>query len=127
MSSTCTSCKSKVDEWNIECGGCGFTLVMEPDEKIRARYLRGPSLGALFFTQGWTFGARLYIWFLISLIPVAGIVALFACLFFGRRWSWKAGGWSDWSEFQSRMRLLDLIATVWIVGLGIAWLFLRKS
>ena len=80
MKKTCADCKKQVEEWNEKCGGCGFTLVIEPDEKRRARYLRGPSLGALLWTQGWTFGARLYLWFLLSLIPIVGFVALFACL-----------------------------------------------
>lgn len=127
MNTSCQSCKADVDAWNERCGGCGFTLVLEPDEKIRAQYLRGPSLGALFWTQGWTFGSRLYVWFLISLIPVAGFVALFACLLFGRRWSWKYGGWTDWEEFRARMRLLDGIAIVWIAGLTIGWYLLRKN
>jgi len=124
-SKTCTWCKKEVDAWNEKCGGCGFTLVLEPDEKKRARYLRGPALGALLLTQGWTFGARLYIWFLLSLVPVFGIIALFACLLFGRRWSWKYGGWSDWNEFRSRMRLLDAISVLWIVGLIVGYYYLR--
>src|SRR3989338_933173 len=113
----CTSCKKMVDEWNQTCGSCGFQLVLEPDEIARARYLRGPSLGALFFTQGWTFGARLYVWFLLSIIPIVGIVVLFVCLFFGRRWSWKRGGWTSWQEFQIRMRVLDICAISWLVCL----------
>ena len=71
---TCRQCKHLIDDWNKQCGGCGMRLVLEPDEEHRAKYLRGPALGALFFTQGWTFGARLYVWFLFSLIPVVGIV-----------------------------------------------------
>lgn len=112
---TCIECQKFVDDWNERCASCGVHLVMEPDEVLRAKFLRGPSLGALLFTQGWTFGARLYVWFLLSLVPGVGIVTLFACLFFGRRWSWKHGGWSSWSEFQTRMRLLDNIAIVWIL------------
>jgi hypothetical protein len=98
---------------------------MEPDEARRVRYLRGPSLGALLFTQGWAFGARLYVWFLLSLVPVVGIAVLFACLFFGRRWSWKRGGWSSWQEFQTRMRVLDLVALGWIAALAGIYLFTR--
>jgi len=126
-SKKCTSCKKQVEEWNEKCKGCGFTLVLEPDEKKRARYLRGPALGALFWTQGWTFGARLYIWFILSLIPVVGFVALFACLIFGRRWSWKYGGWSNWDEFKSRMRVMDIIGTIWILGLIGVYYFARYT
>ncbi len=114
MQTTCKQCKDQVDIWNKSCGSCGFHLVLEPDEAVRARYLKGPSLGALLFTQGWAFGARMYVWFLVSLIPVFGLIALFACLFFGRRLSWKQGGWSSWQEFQSRMKVMDIIGGVWI-------------
>jgi hypothetical protein len=125
MNATCTSCKREVEEWNERCKSCGFTLELVPDQRRKARYLRGPSLGALLFTQGWAFGARLYAWFLLSLVPVVGIVALFACLFFGRRWSWKYGGWSDWDEFQNRMRLMDMIGVVWVAILAGLYLYAR--
>ncbi len=124
---TCADCKNIVEEWNERCGKCGVHLVFEPDEKRKARYLRGPSFGALLFTQGWTMGARLYLWFLFSLIPVFGLVALFVCLFFGRRWSWKHGGWTSWEEFQSRMRLLDGIGIIWVVLLISIYLWRRYS
>ena len=125
MQQTCTSCKAQIEAWNERCGGCGFTLVLEPDEKRRARFLRGPALGALLFTQGWTFGARVYFWFLISLIPVVGIAALILCVIFGRRWSWKYGGWSDWDEFVRRMRVMDVIGVVWIMILAAIYLSAR--
>jgi len=125
MERTCTSCKKEVEVWNERCGGCGFTLVLEPDEKIQARYLRGPALGALLFTQGWAFGAHLYLWFLLSLVPVLGIVALFACVLFGRRWSWKYGGWSSWEEFQGRMKLMDAISLAWVALLLGIYLYFR--
>lgn len=127
MQTVCRSCQAEVKEWNEHCRGCGFTLVLEPDEKARARFLRGPSLGALLWTQGWTFGARLYVWFLLSLIPVVGLVVLFICLIFGRRLAWASGGWADWEEFRSRMRLLDALAVIWIGGLIASWFWVRKS
>lgn len=123
--STCVNCKKEVEAWNERCGACGFTLVLEPDEKRRVRFLRGPALGALLFTQGWTFGARVYFWFLISLIPVFGIAALILCVIFGRRWSWKYGGWSDWEDFVKRMRVMDAIGVAWILILVVVYLFFR--
>ncbi len=126
MDQVCKQCKEKIEEWNERCHGCGFILVLEPDEKKRARYLRGPALGALLWTQGWAFGARLYVWFLLSLIPIVGFVALFALLLFGRRWAWKYGGWSDWDEFKSRMRLLDVLSVIWVGGVMVAYWYLRS-
>lgn len=127
MPAVCQSCKARVEEWNEECEGCGFKFVLEPDERIRARYLRGPSLGALLFTQGWTFGARLYLLFALSFIPIVGIPVLVGCLFFGRRMSWKFGGWSDWKSFQTRMLLLDVLAVGWILMLVGAYFFLKSQ
>lgn len=125
MTNTCKSCHAEVEAWNEKCGSCGFTLELVPDERRKARYLRGPSLGALLWTQGWTFGARLYFWFLISLIPLVGLVVLIVCLFFGRRLSWKYGGWSDWEEYVARMRLMDMIGVAWVAVLAAIYLYFK--
>lgn len=126
MKKECKECKLDVEIWNKRCNGCGFTLVLEPDENKKARFLKGPALGALLFTQGWTFGARVYVWFLLSLVPVVGFVALFACLFFGRRWSWKYGGWENWDQFKNRMRALDAVGLIWITILVIIYFSAKK-
>lgn len=125
MEKICATCQREVEAWNEKCGGCGFTLELVPDERKKARYLRGPSLGALMFTQGWAFGARLYFWFVLSLVPIFGIIALVMCVVFGRRWSWKHGGWNDWAEFQGRMRLMDAVGVVWVALLVGAYLWAR--
>lgn len=95
------------------------------EDPIRERYLRGPSVGALLFTQGWALGARLYVCFALSLVPVVGVFVMVACLAFGRRWSWKHGGWRSWEAFQSRMRLLDALGVAWIALVATGWLLLR--
>jgi len=125
MNQTCTSCQREVEAWNEKCGGCGFTLELVPDDLRKARYLRTPALGALLFTQGWAFGARLYFWFLLSLVPVFGLIALFVGVFFGRRLSWKYGGWADWEEFTNRMKIMDLIGVAWIFILGAIYFYAR--
>ncbi|NQV90458.1 hypothetical protein HQ487_03575 [Candidatus Uhrbacteria bacterium] len=125
MNRTCTSCKKEVEDWNEKCGSCGYTLELVPDDQLKARYLRGPALGALLFTQGWALGSRLYFWFLISLLPVVGFVVLFVGLFFGRRLSWKYGGWTDWEEFTERMRRLDLLGVAWVLILGGVYVYTR--
>lgn len=111
----CPDCKLLVKEWNEKCGGCGYKVVLEPEAKTRAIYLRRPSLGALLWTQGWALGGRAYLWFVISLIPVVGVAALIILTIFGRRISWERGSWASWEEFQSRMRLLDILGVVWIL------------
>jgi len=126
MQTTCTNCKLEVDALKAKCAACGLTLTLEPDEARRARSLRMPSLGALLFTQGWTLGARTYLLFLLSLIPVVGVGVLIVSVLFGRRLSWKHGEWASWEEFEERMHWLDLMSFVWIGILAIVWIFLRK-
>jgi hypothetical protein len=126
MPETCVRCQKHVEEWNERCGGCGYRLVLEPEEVTKRKYLRGPSLGALLWTQGWTFGARLYLLFLLSFVPIVGFVVLLVGLLLGRRLSWKYGGWEDFETFKKRMRLLDLIAGAWVVIVLIAWFVLRR-
>ena len=126
MEKICPNCKKQIRQLNQKCQHCGFKIIIEPNEETKKKYLRGPSLGALFFTQGWAFGARLYIWFILSLIPFFGLIVLLLCFFFGRRWSWQYGGWSDWGEFQDRMKLLDIIAIFWVLGLIGVWYFFHK-
>lgn len=121
----CKNCQEKVRIWNEECAGCGYKLVIEPEDKVKARYLRQPSLGALLWTQGWAFGARLYFLFLLSLIPAVGIAALILGVIFGRRWSWRFGGWGSWEEYQERMRLMDVLGGVWICLLIGVYFYLR--
>jgi len=123
---TCPDCKRLVKEWNEKCVDCGFTLVMEPEVQIRARYLRGPALGALLFTQGWSVGARTYLWFIASLIPIVGIGALIILTLFGRRISWERGGWASWEEFQTRMRVMDIVGVVWVLLLIATYFVVKK-
>lgn len=126
MEKLCASCKAKVEEWNEKCRGCGFALVLEPEEKTRAKYLRVPSLGALLFTQGWAFGARLYLLFVFSLIPIVGIPILVIATLFGRRLSWKFGSWSDWGEYQKWMKIMDWVGICWILLLVVVYFVFKK-
>jgi|SRR3989338_6682352 len=122
----CEHCLASIKQLEKECRTCGFQITVEPTKQVRERFLRVPSLGALLFTQGWTLGARLYLWFVISLIPIAGLAALVACVIFGRRWSWKYGGWRNWETFERRMKILDGIGIIWIIILGISYFFFKK-
>lgn len=122
----CPSCKEFAKEWNLKCKGCGFTLVLEPTDKVRKRYLRAPSLGALLFTQAWAAGARMYIWLLLSFIPIVGVAVLIILTLFGRRLAWTYGGWTSWQEFEDRMRLLDIIGVIWVIILLLIYFTLRQ-
>lgn len=126
LSPECPECKKILAHWNEHCHGCGYKLALEPQEAARARYLRGPSLGALFFTQGWAFGARLYLWFLLSLIPIVGLAILPLLVLFGRRLAWTMESWESWDDFTSRMRLMDIIGVIWLTGLIIVYFWLRS-
>jgi len=124
-SQSCKQCQKKIEEWNEACKGCGYRLVLEPEDRLKIRYLRAPSLGALLFTQGWALGARLYVLFLLSLIPAVGIAALIIGAIFGRRLSWKLGSWGSWEEYVNRMKFLDGVGITWVCLLGIVYLYFR--
>lgn len=124
---TCPECFHSVKETDKYCGLCGYKIIAEPTEKQREHFLKGPSLGALLWTQGWAFGARLYLWFFLSLIPILGFVVLFVLLFWGRRLSWKQGSWSSWEEYKGRMRFLNILSVIWIILLLGVYFFSRYA
>lgn len=124
-SKSCPDCLQKLKEAQRACLACGYTVELVPKEEVMERYLRRPSLGGLFWTQGYAFGTRQYLWFIVSLIPIAGFVALVAMFFFGRRWSWHVGGWDSFEEFQKRQQLMDGIASAWLCVLVVAYAYLR--
>lgn len=123
----CTSCEAKLHAWQEQCRDCGFVLVRKEEQDLarEQRYLRIPSIGALLFTQGWTFGARMYVLFILSLLPGVGIAALCLSFLFGRRLSWKYGHWKDWETFTKRMRTLDLLGLAWGAGVLVVYIFFR--
>ncbi|HJN84773.1 MAG TPA: hypothetical protein QF873_00455 [Patescibacteria group bacterium] len=124
-SKSCPDCLTKLREAQRACKACGYTIELVPKEEVMERYLRRPSPGGLFWTQGYALGTRQYMWFVVSLIPIAGFVALGAMFIFGRRWSWHVGGWSSFDEFKKRQRLMDTLAYVWFGGLVLVWAYLR--
>ena len=125
--SVCQNCKARAVALDQECAACGFRVIIEPEAATRERFLRAPSLGALFFTQGWALGARLYLWFVLSMIPLVGFVALAVCFVFGRRLAWKQGGWTDWEEYERRLKHLDWLAVGWIGLLVCVWWLAKKN
>lgn len=124
----CESCEALFHEWQERCRDCGIAVsgVSTEQEEIKKSYLRIPSLGALLWTQGWTFGARLYVLFLMSLIPGVGFVALGVAFLFGRKLSWKYGSWDNWQTFTQRMRILDMLGAAWVAVLILIYFFFRS-
>lgn len=94
-------------------------------EQDMERYLKRPSLGGLFWTQAYAFGTRQYLWFILSILPITGFVALPAMFLFGRRWSWRVGGWENFETFKKRQLLMDRIGIAWIILLALIYAYLR--
>jgi len=124
-SKSCPDCLQKLKEAQRACHACGYVVELVPREKQIDRYLKRPSPGGLFFTQAYAFGTRQYLWFIISLIPVVGLVALVTMFLFGRRWSWHVGGWENFEEFKRRQRVMDRIAYAWLAILLLGYVYLR--
>lgn len=110
----CPECLHAAKDKEEHCEHCGFFLGIDSKEKQQERYLRGPAIGALLWTQGWAFGARLYFWFILSLIPVVNFFVLVVLVFRGRRLSWQKGQWISWETFEKRMRFLTILSFIWI-------------
>lgn len=122
---TCPECFTKLRELQALCGGCGYRVELVSKEEDMERYLKRPSLGGLFWTQAYAFGTRQYMWFILSILPITGFVALPAMFVFGRRWSWKVGGWKNFEEFKKRQVLMDGIGVAWILFLVSIWAYFR--
>ncbi len=121
----CTNIKVKAKQLDNQAKGCGFRVRLEPAEESMKRYLRTPSLGALLWTQVWAVGARMYFWFVLSLIPIVGFVPLIVLTIRGRQLSWNAGQWESFEVFKRRMRILDIVALVWFGILVGVYLYMR--
>ncbi len=121
----CPECFVKLRELQELCGGCGYRVELVTKEEDMERYLKRPSLGGLFWTQAYAFGTRQYMWFILSILPITGFVALPAMFVFGRRWSWKVGGWASFNEFKSRQTLMDRIGVAWVLLLVAIWAYFR--
>lgn len=122
---TCPDCLDRLRAAQKACEACGYKVELVPKEKQIEKFLKRPSPGGLFFTQAYALGTRQYMWFIISLIPIAGFVALGAMFLFGRRWSWHVGGWDNYEQYKKRQRLMDTIAYIWLAILILGYLYLR--
>lgn len=122
---TCPECLEKLKELQELCGSCGYKVELVPEDEVMQRYLKRPSPGGLFWTQAYALGTRQYLWFILSLIPIVGFVALGAMFWFGRRWSWEVGGWENFAEFKKRQQLMDGLAYGWLALLIGAYLYTR--
>lgn len=123
----CPDCLETLRELQRTCGSCGYRIELVPEEEDIERYLRRPSLGGLLWTQAYAFGTRQYGWFVLSLIPFVGVVALLVMCIFGRRRSWEIGGWESFEEFRRRQRLMDGFAYVWVAILVGLYLLARYT
>lgn len=125
LKKTCPECLEKLRELQELCKSCGYKVELVPEEEVVARYLKRPSPGGLFWTQAYAFGTRQYLWFILSLIPVVGFVALGVMFLFGRRLSWQTGGWENFTEFKARQQLMDSLAYGWLAILLCIYLYAR--
>ncbi len=125
LRNTCPECFTKLRELQAACDGCGYTVeLVSKDEEIE-RFVRRLSPGGLFWTQAYAFGTRQYVWFILSILPITGFVALPLMFVFGRRWSWRVGGWESFEVFKRRQQLMDRIGIAWIAFLILVYIGVR--
>lgn len=123
---TCPECYTKLRELAQVCAGCGYKIELVTKDEDVERFIRRPSVGGLLWTQAYAFGSRQYIWFVLSILPLTGLIALPAMFLFGRRWSWHKGGWESFEEYKRRQILLDRIGTAWVLLLMVMIFYVRN-
>ncbi len=125
LKNACPECFTKLKELQKLCYGCGYKIELVTADEDIERFIRRLSPGGLLWTQAYTLGTRQYLWFVLSVFPITGFVALPAMFIFGRRLSWKVGGWNNFDEFKQRQKLMDRIGIVWILFLILVYLYFR--
>ena len=121
----CPDCFAKLRELQELCKGCGYKIELVTKEEEVERFIKRASLGGLLWTQAYAFGTRQYMWFILSILPIMGFIALPAMFIFGRRWSWKVGGWKSFDEYKRRQVLMDRIGMGWILILVGIWAYFK--
>jgi hypothetical protein len=125
LKNNCPDCYTKLRELQALCGQCGYKIeLVTKDEEIE-RFINRFSVGGLFWTQAYALGTRQYVWFILSILPITGFVALPAMFVYGRRWSWHVGGWESFDEYKKRQILMDRIGMVWFGLLLLIYLYFR--
>ncbi len=89
------------------------------------KYIRGGSLSAFFGGLIWPLGSKLWLYALLSLVPLVNIYVWLKLTFHGRRMSWEKGEWQSFDQFKQRQKLLVYIILAVFV-LYILFLFLSQ-
>lgn len=76
------------------------------------QFASGWSWGAFFSTPIWALGNKLYLWTLLSLLPLVNIYAWIKLSIDGRKMSWEEGNWSDFDQFKQRQKIVAIIIVV---------------
>lgn len=125
LKNACPECFTKLKELQKLCHGCGYKIeLVTVDEEIE-RFVKRLSPGGLLWTQAYALGTRQYLWFVLSILPITGFLALPAMFIFGRRWSWRVGDWNSFDEFKQRQKLMDRIGIAWVLFLLLVYLYFR--
>lgn len=73
------------------------------------KYIRGGSLGAFFGGLIWPLGSKLWLWALLSLVPIVNIYVWLKLTFHGRRMAWEKGEWQSFDQFRQRQKVLGWV------------------
>ncbi len=81
----------------------------------QVKFIRSASLGAFFGTPIWAFGNRLYLYGLLSLLPIVNIFFWIYLSAKGRQLAWEKGGWTSFDQFKHRQKVVAYIIAAFLV------------
>lgn len=79
------------------------------------KFIRGGSLAGFFGALIWALGNKLWLWALLSLIPLVNIYVAFKLAFHGRRMAWEKAEWQSFEQFRGRQKLMAWIILALVV------------
>lgn len=77
-------------------------------------YIHSWSWGAFLGGTIWPLGNKLWLWTLLSLIPLVNLYSWIKLAMNGRQLSWEKGNWQNFDHFKKRQKLV-----AWVIGLAI--------
>jgi hypothetical protein len=102
---------------------------LQADERYKSltpeqiNFIHKWSWGAFFGGAIWPLGNKLFIWALLSLIPLVNIYVWIKLAIEGRRMAWEQSGWDDFDHFRYRQKVVAVIIVIIVLLISVKEIF----